>query len=154
MSKAPDHVYVTYIKTTPERLWQALTDGSVTKKYYFSGTVKSDWKKGSRYLFTGPKGEDQIEGAVVEADPPRKLVTTFHAVWDEEIRKDPPTLVTFEIEPMLDVCKLTVVHSGLEAGSETDKQTGGGWAMILSSLKSLLETGDGLSVTQPEEASV
>jgi uncharacterized protein YndB with AHSA1/START domain len=154
MSKAPDHVHVTYIKTTPERLWQALTDGSVTKKYYFSGSVQSDWKKGSRYLFTGPKGEDQIEGEVVEADPPRKLVTTFSAVWDEEVRKDPPTLVTFEIEPLADVCRLTVVHSGFESGSETSKQTDGGWAMILSSLKSLLETGEALSVTQPEQASV
>src|SRR6185436_15288011 len=86
MSKGPEHVHVTYIKTTPERLWQALTDGAVTKKYYFGGDVRSDWKNGSTYNFTGPRGEAQIEGKVVESDPPRKLVTTFKAVWDDDVK--------------------------------------------------------------------
>jgi uncharacterized protein YndB with AHSA1/START domain len=80
----PEHVYATYIKTTPERLWQALTDGTMTKKYYFSGTVTSDWKNGSPYRFIGPRGELQIEGRWWRQSP-RKLVTTFSAVWDEDV---------------------------------------------------------------------
>ena len=147
MSKAPHHVHVTYIKTTPERLWQALTDGAMTKKYYFSGTVKSDWRNGSTYRFTDPKGELQIEGEVVEADPPRKLVTTFSAVWDDEVKKDKPSMATFEIEPMGDVCKLTVVHSGFDGETATYHQVSGGWPLIVASLKSLLETGEPLSLT-------
>lgn len=154
MSKQPEHVYVTYIKTTPERLWQALTDGKMTSKYYFASTVTSDWKPGSRYRFTDPKGQLQIEGEVVEADPPRKLVTTFSAVWDDEVRKDKATMAAFEIEPMGAVCKLTVMHTGFEGETATYHQVSGGWSMIVSSLKSLLETGEPLSVAQPQQAEV
>lgn len=154
MTKPPEHVRVMYIKTTPERLWQALTDGTVTSRYYFAATVKSDWKPGSRYQFTDPKGELQIEGEVVEADRPRKLVTTFKAVWDDEVRKDKATRATFEIEPMGDLFKLTVVHTGIEGETATYHQVSGGWSMIVSSLKSLLETGEPLSVTQPQQAPV
>ncbi len=151
MSSQPRNVHVTYIKTTPERLWQALTDGTVTSRYYFNGTVKSDWKPGSPYRFTDPKGELQIEGEVVEADRPRKLVTTFRAVWDDEVRKDKSSMATFEIEPMGDVCKLTVIHSGFEGETATYHQVSGGWSMIAASMKSLLETGEPLSVTQQQE---
>jgi len=154
VSSKPEHVYVTYIKTTPERLWQALTDGEMTKRYYFAGTVASDWKNGSTYRFTNPKGVLQIEGKVVEADRPRKLVTTFSAVWDEDVRKDKPTLATFEIEPMGDACKLTVIHTGFEGETATYHQVSGGWSMIAASLKSLLETGEPLHLSQPEQAPV
>jgi uncharacterized protein YndB with AHSA1/START domain len=154
VSKQPEHVYATYIKTTPERLWQALTDGAMTKQYYFAGTVKSEWKNGSTYKFTGPKGEPQILGEVIEVDPPRKLVTTFNAVWDEDVKKDKPSMATFEIEPMGDVCKLTVIHTGFEGETATYHQVSGGWSMIVASMKSLLETGEALSVTQPQQAPV
>ena len=155
MSKSPEYTHVTFIKTTPDVLWQALTDGAVTRRYYFEGTVKSAWKAGSRYEFTGPKGELQIEGEVVAADAPRKLVTTFSAVWDEDVRKDRASRATFEIEPMGDVCKLAVTHDDSEGETATYQQAaGGGWAMIVSSLKSLLETGQALSVTQPQSAAV
>ena len=154
MSSKPEHVHVTYIKTTPERLWQALTDGTMTRQYYFSGSVESDWNNGSTYRFIGPKGELQIEGKVVESDRPRKLVTTFNAVWDDEVKKDKPTVATFEIEPMGDVCKLTVVHTGFDGETATYHQVSGGWSMIAASLKSLLETGEALSVTQPQQAPV
>ena len=148
----PEHVYATYIKTTPERLWQALTDGTMTKKYYFAGTVTSDWKNGSAYRFIGPKGELQIEGKVVEANPPHKLVTTFNAVWDEDVKKDKASMVAFEIEPMGEVCKLTVSHTGFEGETATYHQVVGGWALIVASMKSLLETGEPLSVGQPQQA--
>ena len=153
MNKGPQHVHVTYIKTTPERLWQALTDGAVTKKYYFGGDVKSDWKNGSTYRFTGPQGELQIEGKVIESSPPRKLVTTFNAVWDDETKNDRPSMATFEIEPMGDVCKLTVIHSGFDGETATYHQVVGGWPLIVSSLKSLLETGQALSASQPRSES-
>ena len=153
MSKGPEHVHVTYIKTTPERLWQALTDGAVTRKYYFGGDVRSDWKNGSTYNFTGPRGEAQIEGKVVESDPPRKLVTTFKAVWDDDVKKDKASMATFEIEPMGDVCKLTVIHSGFEGETATYQQVTGGWPLIVASLKSLLETGQALSASQPRSES-
>lgn len=155
MSKSPEYTHVTFIKTTPEALWQALTDGAVTRRYYFEGTVKSDWKAGSRYQFTGPKGELQIEGEVVEADPPRKLVTTFNAVWDEGAYQDKASRATLEIEPMGDVCRLAITHDGFEGETATYRSvSGGGWAMIASSLKSLLETGEALSVTQAQGAAV
>ena len=115
---------------------------------------KSDWKPGSPYRFTDPKGEVEIEGEVVEADQPRKLVTTFRAVWDDEVRKDKASIATFEIEPMGDVCKLTVIHSGFEGETATYHQVSGGWSMIVASLKSLLETGESLSITQQEQAPV
>jgi uncharacterized protein YndB with AHSA1/START domain len=154
VSKQPDHVHVTFIKTTPERLWQALTDGAMTKKYYFGSTVKSDWRNGSTYAFTDSNGELEIEGEVVEADRPRKLITTFRGVWNDEVRKDKPTMATFEIEPMGDVCKLTVIHSGFEGETATYRQVTGGWPLIVASMKSLLETGEALSASQPQQASV
>jgi uncharacterized protein YndB with AHSA1/START domain len=154
MSSKPEHVHVTYIKTTPERLWQALTDGSVTSRYYFGSAVKSDWKPGSQYRFTDAKGEVHINGEVVEADRPRRLVTTFNAAWDDEVRNDKPTIATFEIEPMGDVCKLTVIHTGFEGETATFHQVTDGWPLLVASLKSLLETGEALSASQPQQASV
>jgi uncharacterized protein YndB with AHSA1/START domain len=154
MSSKPEHVHVTYIKTTPERLWQALTDGSVTSRYYFGTVVKSDWKPGSQYRFTDANGKVHIEGEVVEADRPRKLVTTFKATWDDEVSKDKPTVATFEIQPMGDVCKLTVIHSGFDGETATFHQVTGGWPLLTASLKSLLETGEALSTSQPQQAHV
>jgi uncharacterized protein YndB with AHSA1/START domain len=154
VSSKPDHVYSTYIKTTPERLWQALTDGAITSRYYFGSSVKSDWKPGSRYEFTDAKGGVHINRDVVEADRPRRLVTTFNAVWDEEVKKDKPTMATFEIEQMGDVCKLTVIHSGFEGETATYHQVTGGWPMIVASLKSLIETGEPLSVSRPQQMPV
>jgi uncharacterized protein YndB with AHSA1/START domain len=90
-------------------------------------------------------GELQIEGEIVEANPPRRLVQTFHAVWDEGVKADGPTRVSWEIEDaMPGVCKVTVVHDGLVAGSATLEQVSGGWPFILSGLKTLVETGTGL----------
>lgn len=154
MSSKPEHVYSTYIKTTPERLWQALTDGAITSRYYFGTTVTSDWKPGSRYQFSDDKGVVHIEGEVVEADRPRKLVTTFSAIWDDGTKRDKPTIATFEIEPIGDVCKLTVTHTGFEGETATYHQVSSGWAMIVTSLKSLLETGEPLSVSQPQQMPV
>ena len=89
----------------------------------------------------------------MESDPPRKLVTTFKAVWDDDVKKDKASMATFEIEPMGDVCKLTVIHSGFEGETATYQQVTGGWPLIVASLKSLLETGQALSASQPRSES-
>lgn len=145
---APKHVLEVYIQTTPVRLWQALTDPAFTQQYYFNGRVHSDWKPGSAYEFLNPNGGIDIQGKVLEADPPRRLVTTFHAEWDPEVKKDPPSTVTFEIEPQGDACLLRLIHTDLEEGSATQHQVVGGWPMITSSLKTLLETGKPLNLPQ------
>jgi uncharacterized protein YndB with AHSA1/START domain len=144
----PRYVHAIYIKTTPERLWQALTDPELTKRYYFGGGVESEWKPGSRYEFRhGQDGSLQIEGDVLEAEPPRRLVMSFKAVWDDDVRQDAPSRLTMEIEPMGDACRLTVVHHDFDGETATYQQVSGGWPMITSSLKSLLETGEPLQIS-------
>ena len=142
---APKHVYEVYIRTTPERLWQALTDPAVTEAYYFSSRIQSDWQPGSPFEMRQADGRLDIEGEVIEADPPRKLVHSFNLRWDPEVN-DPPSRVTWEITPMGDTCRLSLVHDGFASETRTFSETGGGWSLILSSLKSLLETGEALHV--------
>jgi uncharacterized protein YndB with AHSA1/START domain len=142
---APQHVYEVYIRTTPERLWQAITDPAVTEAYYFNSRIVSDWQPGSPFEMRQADGRLDIAGEVVEADPPRKLVHTFNLRWDPE-NSDPPSRVTWEITPMGDTCKLSLVHDGFASETQTFREVGGGWPLILSSLKSLLETGDALRI--------
>jgi uncharacterized protein YndB with AHSA1/START domain len=140
---APAVVSSTYIRATPQAIWRAITETRDTLRYYYNNAVESDWRSGSAYRMT-VDGELQIEGRVVEADPPRRLVQTFHAVWDEGVAADAPTRVTWEIEEAdPGVCKVTLVHDELLAASSTLEQVSGGWPYILSGLKTLLETGTG-----------
>lgn len=137
----PARVYATFIRATPEAIWRALTESEFTLRYYYASTVESDWRPQSRYDFR-VGGEPAIEGEVLEADPPRRLAMTFHAVWDERVAADPPSRLAFEVEDAgPGVCKLTVVHDGFAAANETYDQVGGGWPYILAGLKTLLETG-------------
>ena len=141
---APDFVAAVYIRATPEAIWRAITETDFTLRYYYGSAIETDWQPGSPYRMT-IDGELQIEGEILEVDPPRRLVQTFHAVWDPEIAADAPTRVTWEIEDaMPGVCKVTVIHAGVVAGSSTLEQVSGGWPFILSGLKSVLETGKGL----------
>jgi uncharacterized protein YndB with AHSA1/START domain/DNA-binding transcriptional ArsR family regulator len=144
------HVYQITIRTTPERLWQALTDGDATTQYYFNTRVTGDWRAGGAYAYlTGPggigalsdAGQPMIEGTVLVCDPPRKLVQTFHPLWTEAGSDAPRSKVTFEIEPMGPVTRLTLTHEELEADSPLTKGMIEGWALIFSGLKTLLETG-------------
>ncbi len=141
---APAFVSAIYIRATPEAIWRALTETDFTRRYYYGCTIESTFEAGSPYRMT--VGDDlQIEGTILEADPPRRLVQTFHGVWDEGMAGDAPTTVTWEIdETQPGVCRLTLVHDGLVAGSATLEQVSGGWPFILSALKTLLETGKGL----------
>ena len=142
--EAPAFVSSVYIRATPEAIWRAITETDYTLRYYYGSAIETDWRPGSLYRMT-IDGEVQIESQILEADAPRRLVQTFHAVWDPEIAADAPTRVTWEIkEADPGVCKVTVIHDGLVAGSPTLEQVSAGWPFILSGLKTLLETGKGL----------
>jgi uncharacterized protein YndB with AHSA1/START domain/DNA-binding transcriptional ArsR family regulator len=135
-------VFEIYIKTTPERLWKALTDTEMRRKYTFGAVVTSDWTPGSRYEGTG-MGTPILEGENLEVDPPRRLVQSFRALWDEDVKSEGTSRVTYEIEPIGDSCRLTVTHDQLREGA--NNQLYGGWPMVLSGLKTLLETGEMLT---------
>ena len=140
----PDHVITTYIKAPPEAVWRALTESDFTTRYYYRSTVESDWQAGSRYRYA-IDGETAIEGEILEADPPRRLVMTFSAVWDPALAADAPTRLSWELDAAgPGVTRLTVVHGGFESETETYRQVTGGWSWILAGLKSLLETGEAL----------
>jgi uncharacterized protein YndB with AHSA1/START domain len=143
---SPRHVYEIYIRTTPEKLWQAITDPSFVRRYFYEQTVESNWKKGAAYTHRAPDGTLRIEGKIVEIDPPRKLVQTFACPAKEETRSDRPSRVTWLIEKMGDVCKLTLVHDDFDGETATFKSVGSGWNPILSGLKTLLETGEPLVI--------
>ena len=134
----------TYIKAPPEAVWRALTESDFTTRYYYRSTVESDWQAGSPYRYA-IDGETAIEGEILEADPPRRLVMTFSAVWDPALAADAPTRLSWELDAAgPGVTRLTVVHGGFDGETETYRQVTGGWSWILAGLKSLLETGEAL----------
>lgn len=143
---APTHVYEVLIRTTPEKLWKALTDPSFTQKYFYSSRVVSTWKPGAAIEYLLPGDVKAIEGTLIDVVPNRKFSHSWHALWDEKIRADAPSKVTWEVTPMGGVCKLTVTHEDL--GAETRRQITGGYVNIVSGLKSLLETGEPLVIEQ------
>ncbi len=149
------HVYEIVIRTTPQKLWQALTDGGMSQQYYFGTRIQSTFKVGAPYTYQypdggmmmngnvlGSTGAAMIDGKVLVSDPPKKLVTTFRPLWAYPDGNAPLSTVTFEIEPQGDVCKLSLTHEDLEADSPLTKGMVSGWAQILSGLKTLLETGE------------
>lgn len=157
-STDPDFVYVSYIRTTPEKLWQALTDPAFIARYYGGGGPSSDWQVGStvHWCMSPETGTHDWDQHVLEADPPRRLSYTWHDYqpematmfgWSDErlaeLRREPRSTVTFDIEAVADgAVKLTVTHGGFVADSEMRRGVSGGWPVILSNLKTLLETGD------------
>ena len=134
-----EKVFEIYIKTTPERLWEAITDGDLRSKYSFGVRVDSDWATGSRYESSHPSGVAIAEGENLEVDPPRRLVQSFNALWSDDVKSEGTSRVTWEIEPVEDSCRLTVTHDQLREGANDELY--GGWPMILSGLKTWLETG-------------
>jgi uncharacterized protein YndB with AHSA1/START domain/DNA-binding transcriptional ArsR family regulator len=133
-------VFEVFIKTTPERLWEAITDAEMRKKYSFGVETHSDWTPGSEYKASIPGVVDIAAGKNVEVDPPRLLVQTFEALWSDEVKGQGTTRVTWEIEAVGSSCRLTVTHDQLPPGANPELY--GGWPMILSGLKTLLETGE------------
>jgi len=137
--KTMEKIFEIYIKTTPERLWQAITDKEMRRKYTFGAIVDSDWTPGSRYEAFGHESLI-FEGENLEVDPPRRLVQSFRALWGEDVKSEGTSRVTWEIEQIKDSCRLTVTHDQLREGA--NNQLYGGWPMILSGVKTLLETGE------------
>lgn len=137
-------VYVIYVATRPETMWRALLDGEFTRQYWGYDNV-SDWKTGSQWEHRRCDEARTVVmlGDVLEADPPRRLVISWLEPQDRA-RKDRHTRVTFEIEPVADMVRLTVTHDELETGSDMHRKISQGWPRVLSSLKSLLETGQPL----------
>lgn len=148
LERTMEKVFEIYIKTTPQRLWAAITDPERRKRFSFGVAVYSDWKAGSAYtgrttVLTRTPGVDIFAGENVEVDPPRKLVQTFRALWSDEVTGEGVSRVTWEIEPVGDSCRLTVIHDRLREGANS--QLYGGWPMLLSGLKTFLETGEALT---------
>ncbi len=136
-----EKVYEIYIKTTPERLWEAITNSEMRSKYNFGARYTSDWTPGSRMTMSNPHSGDLLgEGDNLQIDPPRRLVQSMRALWGEDVKSEGTSRVTWEIEPVGDSCRLIVTHDQLREGA--NEQLYGGWPMILSGLKTLLETGE------------
>jgi uncharacterized protein YndB with AHSA1/START domain len=135
-------VFEIYIKTAPERLWEAITDPEMRAKYSFGVAVESDWTPGSTYESSVPGVIEIASGENLEVDPPRLLVQSFTAHWSEGVEAEGTSRVTWEIEPVGDSCCLRVTHDQLSEGA--NDELFGGWPMILSGLKTLLETGEQL----------
>ena len=139
-----EKVFEIFIKTTPERLWEAITDEELRRKYNFGASASSDWTPGSRYELSASNGSMILAtGENLEVDPPRRLVQSFTAVWSEDVKREGTSRVTWEIEPVGDSCRLTVTHDQLS--EDAHGEIYGGWPMILSGLKTLLETGEPLT---------
>jgi uncharacterized protein YndB with AHSA1/START domain len=138
-----EKVFEIYIKTTPERLWEAITDPDMRARYSFGVQTNSDWTPGSGYTASVPGVIEIATGENLEVDPPRRLVQSFTALWSDDVKAAGTSRVTWEIEPVGDSCQLTVTHDQLPEDAHPELY--GGWPQILSGLKTLLETGESLT---------
>lgn len=135
------YVYVSYIRTTPERLWSALTDAEFMKQYWFGMHGESQWTAGSAWQLVSGDGQIMDSGEIVEADPPRRLVIRWQNQWKPELKAEGPSLCTMELEPGGSAVKLSITHTIEREPSKFIEAVSGGWPKVISGLKSLLETG-------------
>jgi len=141
LERTMEKVFEIYIRTTPERLWEAITTPAIRSKYHFGSRIESDFTPGSRFEMVHPGGDDPLaEGENIEVDPPRRLVQTMRALWGPDVIAEGTSRLTWEIEPVGDSCRLILTHDQLRDGA--NEQLFGGWPMILSGLKTWLETGE------------
>lgn len=144
LERTMEKVFEIYIRTTPERLWEAITDPDTRARYNFGVRAESDWTPGSRFEMVHPGADGLLgDGENIEVDPPRRLVQTMVARWSDEAAAEGTSRVTWEIEPVGDSCRLTVTHDQLR--EDANPELYGGWPMILSGLKTWLETGTELT---------
>jgi uncharacterized protein YndB with AHSA1/START domain/DNA-binding transcriptional ArsR family regulator len=144
LESAMEKIFEIYIRATPERLWEAITDPRIRSKYQFGCMITSQWSPGARVEMSHPRAPGLLaEGEILEADPPRRLVQTMTALWSDDARSEGTSRVTWEIEQVGDSCRLTVTHDQLREGASPEIY--GGWPMILSGLKTWLETGESLT---------
>jgi uncharacterized protein YndB with AHSA1/START domain len=136
-----EFIYTIYIKTTPEKLWNALTSTEFMKQYWFGMYCTSEWKAGSPWQLHFHDGQVADAGEITETNPPKRLVIKWRNEWKPELKAEGYSLCTFEIEPEDDAVRLTVTHSMDKVASKSVEAFSGGWPKVLSNLKSLLETG-------------
>jgi uncharacterized protein YndB with AHSA1/START domain len=141
-----EYVYSVYIQAPRERVWQAITDGDETVRYYYGTRVDSSWEPGAPLVYTYPDGSVAADGSVIEADPPASLKMTFHARWDPDAERDGPVEMAWVLDAAGEATKLTVTTSGLKPGSKTAEEFAGGIVYIFSGLKTVVETGGPLAV--------
>ena len=144
--RRPKHVYEIFVRSTPETIWEALTRPELTRDYFYGTRVSSEWKPGAPLTYDYPDGRRAAEGKVLEIDPPRRLVHTFSALWDDQVAPDKPHRVEWRIEPMGQACRVTCEHSDFEGDTATYRSVSGGLSVILNGLKTLLETGAPLPI--------
>jgi uncharacterized protein YndB with AHSA1/START domain len=139
-----EKIYEIYIRTTPDLLWQAIIDPEIRSKYNFGAGISSEWRVGSRMeMGVATKNLILAEGEIIEIDRPRRLVYTSTALWSDDVKREGVSRVTWEIEQVADSCHLVVTHDQLRDGANS--QIYGGWPMILSGLKTWLESGEPLT---------
>jgi uncharacterized protein YndB with AHSA1/START domain len=141
-------VYVTYIRSTPEKVWQALTQPEFTKQFFFGSIHESEWKVGAAWKIVAPDGKVMDSGEVLEIDPPKRLVLKWRSEMKPELKAEGYSRMTYELEPQADMVKLSVLHEIDMGQSKLISAVANGWPMILSSLKSMLETGESLEETR------
>ena len=139
--KKSEFVYVTYIKTTPEKLWSALTDPEFMKQYWFGTHCESRWTAGSSWKHVDGEGDIYDAGKIVEAEPPRRLVIRWQNQNKPELKAEGDSFCTMEVEPSGTAVKLSIIHSIEREPSKFIAAVSGGWPKVISNLKSLLETG-------------
>jgi len=144
----PEFVYTIYIKTTPQALWNALIDPEITPQWWFGCVQQCDWRKGAEWRLVRDDGRVVDSGEVLEIDPPRHLVLSWRKELHEELRAEGYSRATFDLEQVGDAVRLTITHSSDTAGSQLIAGVSKGWPQILSSLKSLLETGTSFEQTR------
>jgi len=149
---ASTFIYVTYIRTTPEKLWSALTDTDFMQQYWFNARVESDFKKGSPWRIVLEDGRVADTGEILEAKPPKRLVIKWRNEFKPELKAEGYAICTMELEPVADAVKLTITHSIDTENAKFIEAVSGGWPKILSNLKSLLETGELVLVEKPAAA--
>lgn len=142
-------VYVTFIRTTPEKLWKALTDPQFIRQYWFDTTVECAWKKGAPWKMTHADGTLTDSGEILEIDPPRRMVIRWVNKWKPELEAEGPSRCTIELERVDDAVKLTITHEIDRPDSKLITAVSGGWPRIVSNLKSLLETGEVAITSHP-----
>ena len=145
-------VYVTFIRTTPEKLWDALTKPEFTRIYWFDMWQDCDWKEGSSWKLMFPDGRIADQGTVLVNERPKRLVISWQHEWRPELKAEGPSRATFDLEPAGPAVKLTVTHEIGVANSKLIDEVAGGWPTVLSGLKSLLETGEKLAIPHPHAA--
>jgi uncharacterized protein YndB with AHSA1/START domain len=149
VSARPRAVYEAFIKAPATGVWDAITKAEFTRRFFHGGILQTTLEPGTPFVFLTPDSSaPMVDGTVIESDPPRRLVHTWRALWDEEVARDAPSRLTWELLEINGMTKLTVVHDDFDGETATYRQVTGGWMWVLSNLKTLLETGETLPPVQ------